>query len=266
MKIEDILLLEGKVRLKDSILALGLDNYQNTALYNSDILYVYQLLNLRISDLTRLKGIGKKAADKIVYKVHNEGFKFMNEMNREEKNTFVKEIQDKSLKEVIYIDDALIETLNLSMRSYNALTRANIICLSQLIDCTISELMRVRNLGDKSLQEVISKVHELGLFFKGESTLDCNVIVKLNDCDCVYSATKILKEENDEIQSSIELKSDLIQRYKEAKNRNESLRDTDKKLDQILLQILMIEDYDFSSEKEKQNNEQERKQYIKSNK
>ena len=60
----------------------------------------------------------------------------------------------------------LIEDLDLSVRSYNCLKRANIQTVEDLIQKTEEEMMRVRNLGKKSLKEVKDKLAELGLGFK----------------------------------------------------------------------------------------------------
>ena len=56
-----------------------------------------------------------------------------------------------------------IEELDLSVRSYNCLKRAGINTVQELIQRNEEEMMKVRNLGKKSLEEVISKLEELGL-------------------------------------------------------------------------------------------------------
>lgn len=61
-----------------------------------------------------------------------------------------------------------IENLELSVRAYNCLSRANINTVLDLISKTENEMMRIRNLGKKSLKEVIDKVKELGLSFRNE--------------------------------------------------------------------------------------------------
>ena len=59
-----------------------------------------------------------------------------------------------------------IEDLDLSVRSYNCLKRAGIQTVDELTQKTEEEMMRVRNLGKKSLKEVKEKLIELGLGFK----------------------------------------------------------------------------------------------------
>jgi len=56
-----------------------------------------------------------------------------------------------------------IEELDLSVRSYNCLKRAGINTVEELIARDEDDMMKVRNLGKKSLEEVIKKLNELGL-------------------------------------------------------------------------------------------------------
>jgi len=58
-----------------------------------------------------------------------------------------------------------IDELELSVRSYNCLKRAGINTVQELINKTPEDMMKVRNLGRKSLEEVQSKIKELGLEF-----------------------------------------------------------------------------------------------------
>ena len=59
--------------------------------------------------------------------------------------------------------DMNIDELELSVRSYNCLKRAGINTVAELINKTPDEMMKVRNLGRKSLEEVLQKLKELGL-------------------------------------------------------------------------------------------------------
>ena len=60
----------------------------------------------------------------------------------------------------------MLEDLDLSVRSYNCLKRAGIQTVEELTQRTEDEMMRVRNLGKKSLKEVKDKIYDLGLSFK----------------------------------------------------------------------------------------------------
>ena len=56
-----------------------------------------------------------------------------------------------------------IDELELSVRSYNCLKRANINTVKELCSKTPDEMMKVRNLGRKSLDEVLAKLKDLNL-------------------------------------------------------------------------------------------------------
>ena len=69
------------------------------------------------------------------------------------------ERDDKSHEKIL---EMTIEELDLSVRSFNCLKRAGINTVEDLIGKTEEEMMKVRNLGKKSLEEVINKLHSLG--------------------------------------------------------------------------------------------------------
>ena len=79
------------------------------------------------------------------------------------KNTQVMVEKEESKKEKVL--EMSIEELELSVRSYNCLKRANISTVEDLISKSESEMMKVRNLGKKSFDEVTAKLHSLGLDF-----------------------------------------------------------------------------------------------------
>ena len=57
------------------------------------------------------------------------------------------------------------EELDLSVRAFNCLKRAGVNSVNDLINKSPEEMMKVRNLGKKSLEEVVSKLRSLGLDF-----------------------------------------------------------------------------------------------------
>jgi DNA-directed RNA polymerase subunit alpha len=65
--------------------------------------------------------------------------------------------------------DMTIEELDLSVRSYNCLKRASINTLQELIQKSEEDMMKVRNLGKKSLEEVQQKLESLGLKLRSDS-------------------------------------------------------------------------------------------------
>ena len=82
------------------------------------------------------------------------------------KNTQVMIEKEESKKEKVL--ETSIEELELSVRSFNCLKRAGISTVEDLTNRSENDMMKVRNLGKKSLDEVIAKLHSLGLNFAEE--------------------------------------------------------------------------------------------------
>lgn len=72
--------------------------------------------------------------------------------------------EDSKLKKL----EISIDELDFSVRAYNCLKRANINTLGDLTEKTELEMMKIRNLGKKSLKEVVEKIKEMGLKFRDE--------------------------------------------------------------------------------------------------
>ena len=75
------------------------------------------------------------------------------------------EKDDKGKEKVL---EMTIEELDLSVRSFNCLKRAGINTVEELISKTAEDMMKVRNLGRKSLEEVVNKLDSLGLSLRSE--------------------------------------------------------------------------------------------------
>ena len=82
------------------------------------------------------------------------------------KNTQVMVEKEENKKERVL--EMSIEDLELSVRSFNCLKRAGISTVEDLTNKSESDMMKVRNLGKKSLDEVTNKLHALGLDFRKE--------------------------------------------------------------------------------------------------
>ena len=108
------------------------------------------------------------AKDAISYgaKILNDHLNLFVELSDETKNveTMVESVA--TVKEKVL--EMTIEELDLSVRSFNCLKRAGIDTVEDLVSRTEEEMIRVRNLGKKSLEEVIAKLHSLGLELKRE--------------------------------------------------------------------------------------------------
>ena len=64
--------------------------------------------------------------------------------------------------------ETTIEELDMSVRAFNCLKRAGINTVEDLINRTEEDMIKVRNLGKKSLEEVILKLQSMGLELKKE--------------------------------------------------------------------------------------------------
>ena len=108
--------------------------------------------------------IAAKEAISLAAKVLNEHLKLFIDMSDEAKNKEIMVERAEVKKEKVL--EMTIEELDLSVRSFNCLKRASIDTVEDLIDRTEEDMMKVRNLGRKSLEEVIQKLNSLGLGLK----------------------------------------------------------------------------------------------------
>ena len=108
--------------------------------------------------------IAAKEAISLSAKILNEHLNLFVDMSDEAKNAeiMIDRPEDKKGK----VLEMTIEELDLSVRSFNCLKRAGIDTVEDLISKTEDDMIKVRNLGRKSLEEVIQKLHSLGLDLK----------------------------------------------------------------------------------------------------
>ena len=97
-------------------------------------------------------------------KVMTEHLELFIDLSETTKSTQVMVEKEEFKKEKVL--ETSIEELELSVRSFNCLKRAGISTVEDLTNKTEDEMMKVRNLGKKSLDEVTAKLHSLGLNFK----------------------------------------------------------------------------------------------------
>jgi len=94
-------------------------------------------------------------------KVLSEHLKLFINLSENAKNAEVMIEKEDDEKEKVL--EMSIDELELSVRSYNCLKRAGINTVEELTNKTSEDMMKVRNLGRKSLDEVLAKLKELGL-------------------------------------------------------------------------------------------------------
>ena len=99
-------------------------------------------------------------------KIMNELLMLFIDLSEDAKNTEVIVEKEENQKEKVL--EMTIEELDLSVRSYNCLKRAGINTVEDLTNKSEEDMMKVRNLGRKSLEEVMNKLTGLGLELKKE--------------------------------------------------------------------------------------------------
>ena len=115
-------------------------------------------------DVTTNGTIGAKEAVSLAAKILNEHLNLFVDLSDEAKNIDIMVEREETKKEKVL--EMTIEELEMSVRSFNCLKRAGIDTVEDLINRTEEDMIKVRNLGKKSLEEVIQKLHSLGLDFR----------------------------------------------------------------------------------------------------
>ena len=110
--------------------------------------------------------ISAKEAVSLAAKVLNEHLNLFIDLSEDPYIEQIMVEKDDQNKEKVL--EMTIEELDLSVRSFNCLKRAGINTVEDLTNRTEEDMMKVRNLGRKSLEEVINKLHGLGLALKRE--------------------------------------------------------------------------------------------------
>ena len=108
--------------------------------------------------------IGAKEAVSLAAKILNEHLNLFVDLSDEAKNIDIMVEREETKKEKVL--EMTIEELEMSVRSFNCLKRAGIDTVEDLTNRTEEDMIKVRNLGKKSLEEVIQKLHSLGLDFR----------------------------------------------------------------------------------------------------
>ena len=110
--------------------------------------------------------ISAKDAISLGAKILNEHLNLFVDMSDEAKKADIMVEREETKKEKVL--EMTIEELDMSVRSFNCLKRAGIDTVEDLTNRTEEEMIKVRNLGKKSLEEVIQKLRSLGLDLKKE--------------------------------------------------------------------------------------------------
>ena len=107
-----------------------------------------------------------KEAVSLGAKILNEHLNLLVDLSDEAKKAEIMVEREETIKEKVL--EMTIEELDMSVRSFNCLKRAGIDTVEDLTNRTEEDMIKVRNLGKKSLEEVIQKLHSLGLDLRRE--------------------------------------------------------------------------------------------------
>ncbi len=107
-----------------------------------------------------------KEAVSLAAKILNEHLNLFVDLSEEAYDTEIMVVKDDNGKEKVL--EMTIEELDLSVRSFNCLKRAGINTVEDLINKSEEDMMKVRNLGRKSLDEVVAKLASLGFNLRKE--------------------------------------------------------------------------------------------------
>ncbi|WRS27500.1 DNA-directed RNA polymerase subunit alpha [Oscillospiraceae bacterium MB08-C2-2] len=110
--------------------------------------------------------ISAKEAVSLAAKILNRQLNHFVDLSDEVSSTEILEKKEENGKEKAL--EMTIEELDLSVRAFNCLKRAGVNTVNDLINKSPDEMMKVRNLGKKSLEEVISKLESLGFTLSSE--------------------------------------------------------------------------------------------------
>ena len=110
--------------------------------------------------------ISAREAVSLGAKILNEHLNLFVDLSDRAKKAEIMVEREETIKEKVL--EMTIEELDMSVRSFNCLKRAGIDTVEDLINRTEEDMIKVRNLGKKSLEEVIAKLHSLGLDLRRE--------------------------------------------------------------------------------------------------
>ena len=162
---------QNKALMQPTIGVIAIDS-----IYTPVLKVNYTVENTRVGQVTDLdkltlevwtnKTIKATEAVSLGAKFLNEHLALFGDLSGEAYDTEIMVDKGEDAKEKVL--EMTIEELDLSVRSFNCLKRAGINTVEDLTTKTEEDMMKVRNLGKKSLGEVINKLHSFGLDLRAE--------------------------------------------------------------------------------------------------
>ena len=161
---------KNKLAMQEQIIGVICVDSIYTPVYNVN----YKVENTRVGNVTDYDKltlevltdgtISAKEAISLAAKILNEHLSLFIDLSDDAKKAEIMVDRQETIKEKVL--EMTIEELDMSVRSFNCLKRAGIDTVEDLVNKTEDDMIKVRNLGKKSLEEVIQKLHSLGLSLK----------------------------------------------------------------------------------------------------
>ena len=161
---------KNKLAMQEQIIGVICVDSIYTPVYNVN----YKVENTRVGNVTDNDKltlevltdgtISAKEAISLAAKILNEHLSLFIDLSDDAKKAEIMVDRQETIKEKVL--EMTIEELDMSVRSFNCLKRAGIDTVEDLVNKTEDDMIKVRNLGKKSLEEVIQKLHSLGLSLK----------------------------------------------------------------------------------------------------
>lgn len=135
---------------------------------------VTELVSKTREDMMRVRNLGRKGLEEVENKLISLGLSFSESVSTEDDDLFsvtmgeipvMGGLQDSPSENSGYLGMS-IEELDLSVRAYNCLKRHGVETVEDIIAMSEDDLMKVRNLGRRSMEEVIQKINSMGLSIK----------------------------------------------------------------------------------------------------
>ncbi len=161
---------KNKMAMQEQVIGVICVDSIYTPVYNVN----YKVENTRVGNVTDFDKltlevltdgtISAKEAISLAAKILNEHLSLFIDLSDDAKKAEIMVDRQETIKEKVL--EMTIEELDMSVRSFNCLKRAGIDTVEDLVNKTEDDMIKVRNLGKKSLEEVIQKLHSLGLSLK----------------------------------------------------------------------------------------------------
>lgn len=195
---------KGELKIADLKLPVQIHN----CLARAGIDNVNDIINLEEENFSKIRNLGTISAIKVIEKIHSLDLKMKWEEDIEyEKVPEVKEniltSDEKSKTGILTIE------LDLSQRSFNCLVRYGFNNVDDIINIEEKRFREIRNLGQKSADEIIDKIHSLGLKMKWErdaeekAATDAQLEDSIQQLKTAYSDLKAKDEEYEELKQQL---------------------------------------------------------------